>query len=314
MKRRALLQWLGAGSVGALAGCSETRYSQQATQRTDTETESSPTSTPAPTNTPTSTSTATPANTSTTRRSAESSPYYLSITYDSDRYLRVFTDIDESDKCELVSGDSAYKGRSLRVSIPQGEHYGADFGYYFGSAVGREPEELYARYYLRFGEEFEVNGPGGKIPGFGGTYDRAGFGGRRSDGTNGWSARMAFDEALRGGGSIQLSYYVYHADMSSKYGVTDRWNMGGSVGVLNPGRWYQIGCYCKLNTPGKDDGVLRGWVDGALAYDRTDWRWRTVDSLKIQQWWQNVYYGGSWHSPRNNEVFLDNLTLSATPL
>jgi hypothetical protein len=101
--------------------------------------------------------------------------------------------------------------------------------------------------------------------------------------------------------------------MLSKYGVSDRWNRG-TIGVLYPGNWYRIGCYCKLNTPGKEDGILRGWVNGTLAYDRTDWRWRTVDSLKIEWWWQNVYHGGGSTSSRNNELFLDNLTLSGNPL
>jgi hypothetical protein len=189
-----------------------------------------------------------------------------------------------------------------------------DFIYDFESAVGREPEELYAQYYVRFEDDFEVNGPGGKLPGFGGTYDRAGYGGRKSDGTNGWSARIAFDEAIGYSDSIQLSYYVYYADMIGKYGVNGVWDKGGGAGVLEPGRWYQIDCYCKLNTPGERDGVLRAWVDGVLAYDRIDWRFRTVDSLKIEAWWQNVYFGGGWTSPRDNRLLFDNLTISGEPL
>lgn len=44
----------------------------------------------------------------------------------------------------------------------------------------------------------------------------------------------------------------------------------------------------RLNTPGQPDGVLRGGVDGQVALEKTDVRFRTVDRLKIEAVWINV--------------------------
>lgn len=52
-----------------------------------------------------------------------------------------------------------------------------------------------------------------------------------------------------------------------------------------------------MNTPGKNDGVLRGWIDGTLAFEKTDVRMRDVPDLKIETIWMNVYYGGTEPAP-----------------
>lgn len=49
-----------------------------------------------------------------------------------------------------------------------------------------------------------------------GTYGRAGWGGRPSDGTNGWSARSSFSVMPPPGNplgnTVPMGHYVYHAD------------------------------------------------------------------------------------------------------
>jgi hypothetical protein len=74
------------------------------------------------------------------------------------------------------------------------------------------PDEIYFRYYVEFDPSWELASDGeiGKLPGFGGTYGIAGWGGRPADGTNGWSARMMnFDT----GSGNAAGFYTYHADM-----------------------------------------------------------------------------------------------------
>jgi hypothetical protein len=39
------------------------------------------------------------------------------------------------------------------------------------------------------------------------------------------------------------------------------WNRDGFAGLEN-NRWYCLEQHARLNTPGKNDGLLRGWVDG----------------------------------------------------
>ena len=63
-----------------------------------------------------------------------------------------------------------------------------------------------------------------------------------------------------------------------------------------------------MNTPGEKDGVLRAWVDGRLAFEKTDVRFRRSDQLKIEQVWMNVYHGGK--SPYDQHLFIDNVVIA----
>ena len=69
-----------------------------------------------------------------------------------------------------------------------------------------------------------------------------------------------------------------------------------------------------LNSPGKNDGVMRGWIDGQLAFERTDVRMRDVDSLKIEMLWVNIYLGGSWNAQSDHHLYIDNVVVSREPI
>ena len=164
----------------------------------------------------------------------------------------------------LVAGQAAFsgEGRSLKVTVPRGEHMGTSLTFDFADRLGAEPEEIYFRYYLKFDEDWREATSGGKLPGISATYGRAGWGGRPVDGTDGWSARGLY-ETRRGSDSTAIGFYCYHADMRGRYG--DNWRFEPR---LDHGRWYRVEQYCRLNTPGRDgtrgqnDGALRGWIDG----------------------------------------------------
>ena len=96
-----------------------------------------------------------------------------------------FVDSDKNRKFE-----SLHK-KAMRIKVPKGQHYGGSIQYKFKKQTGSEPEEIYFRYYLRFADDWDP-ARGGKLPGIGGTYRKAGWGGRKSDGSNGWSARGVF--------------------------------------------------------------------------------------------------------------------------
>ena len=135
-------------------------------------------------------------------------PADLGIESDPDAYL--FSDFESSDwtqdwtsgttghqeNLELVSTDpdrlfEPLAGSALRIRVAAGDHYGASFAFKFQDELGEEPTEIYFRYYLRFADDWEPTDTG-KLPGISGTYGVAGWGGRPSDGTNGWSARGTF--------------------------------------------------------------------------------------------------------------------------
>jgi hypothetical protein len=202
------------------------------------------------------------------------------------------------------------RGRALRVHVEQGGHYGLSLTFPFRKRIGYEPEEVYFRYYLRFADDWNPR-RGGKLPGFGGTYGRAGWGGRPVDGTDGWSSRGLF----RGqqDGRTPIGFYCYHMDMKGRYGSDWVWDRD-ERGLLENNRWYCIEQYVKLNTPGQPNGILRGWVDGGLAFEKTDVRFRSVDRLKIEAVWINVYLGGTWTAEQDHHLYLDEVVISKQPI
>lgn len=221
----------------------------------------------------------------------------------------------------VVADASAPMGDSiLRVQVPQGEHYGTSFGYKFSDMDMEEPDEAYFSYAVRFGPTWTTQGAGGgKLPGFGGTYDTAGWGGRASDGSNGWSARGLFwtpaSETSEAAGDTRVGFYTYHADMTSTWGDNLYWS-GEPLdnGTMERNRWYQVKMQFKNNTPADHDGVLRAWVDGKLVYEKTDIRFRDIDALHLEKIWFDIYYGGDWVAPQDMYVDFDAVTISLAPI
>jgi len=241
---------------------------------------------------------------------------YVVIDFEDTDYQTQFTHVDEwnNQNRQLVS-NTREGGTSLRIDMDEGEHWGTMLRYLFGDDGHDEPDELYARYHVYFPSDFEAIRGGGKLPGPAGRYGEHGTGGNPSDGTNGWTARGGFEPVDRNADPstvpIQLSYYVYHADMDGIYG--DRFYWDGSI---ERGRWYQIDQHLKLNTPGENDAVLEAWVDGEQVCEVTDLRFRNegYEDIKIESYWLTTFYGGDWTSPTDNSIFFDELTLSPSPI
>lgn len=210
-------------------------------------------------------------------------------------------------------GFDPWRGKALKVTVLAGKVQGLSTNYRFKDRLGHEPEEMYFRYYLRLDENWNPTKEGGKLPGFAGTYGKGGWGGRKADGRNGWTARGAFfkwrrtdspNERLRGIGTS-----IATPDIDDRYGDVIGWNLG-PTGMLEKGRWYCIEQYVKLNSPGVDDGVLRAWVDGRLAFERPGIRFRDVSSLKIESLWLNVYHGGTNPTPHDLSLYIDDLVIA----
>lgn len=231
--------------------------------------------------------------------------------FESDTWFRQWDAAKSPKRTQLVLSDPNRKfeplrGRALRVRVDRGGHYGLSLAFPFQKRLGYEPEEVYFRYYLRFADDWKPK-RGGKLPGFGGTYGRAGWGGRPVDGTDGWSARGLFSGQKDG--RTPIGFYCYHMQMKGRYGSNWRWDCDG-LGLLENNRWYCIEQYVKLNTPTLGDGELRGWVDGRLAFEKTDVRLRSVDTLRIECVWINVYLGGTWTAESDHHLYLDDVVIS----
>jgi hypothetical protein len=240
-------------------------------------------------------------------------------------------DFENSDWLEFLHKGSGYRsmrrvlenedegfvpisGFALEAKIPKGHNTGMSLSYFFKVQLGFEPEQAYFKYDLRLGEGWETV-QGGKLPGLAGTYGTAGWGGRRSDGTNGWSARGIYKNVVPSRnplkGQIPIGSYLYHADMPSYYGNSIIWNQNSeSLGLLQRSRWYSIEQRVKMNTLGKKDGILEAWIDGRKVYSNHAVNFRTVDSLKIERVWLNIYHGGTATVKKDIYAFIDNIIIS----
>jgi hypothetical protein len=238
--------------------------------------------------------------------------------FESDEWADEWTQAADLKVLTTVESDQQRKfeplqGKALRVKIAEGSTGAMSTSYKFRQETGAEPEEIYFRYYLRLADDWNQTLQGGKLPGISGTYGIAGWGGRKSDGTNGWSARGSFSLTIPAdnplGGTTPIGTYCYHADMQGQYGDIWVWQ-NEYLGFLENNRWYSIEQYLKLNTPGVKDGVLRAWVDGRPAFEKTDICFRHVDKLKIEQVWMNVYHGGKKPSPYDQHLYIDNVVIA----
>jgi len=204
-------------------------------------------------------------------------------------------------------------GSALRVTIPRGGSVGLDLRYPLREHHGSEPEELYVRYCLRLAASWTNASDGGKLPGLAGTYGKAGWGGRRWDGSVGWSMRGHFGlpapEGHAAAGRTMLGSYAYHS-RSGAYGEAIPWAGSGFAGLLEPDRWVCIEQHLRLNTPGRQDGLLEVWVDGRLALSQNALRIRDQPHIRIEQLWMNVFHGGTRTAPRDMHLYIDGVVLA----
>ena len=203
-------------------------------------------------------------------------------------------------------------GQALRTTLKKGANTALNLRYLFAKHGQAEPEEVYFRYYLRLGDDWNPNVEGGKMPGIAGTYGRAGWGSRAADGTNGWSVRGGFLKSYEtpdGARVTPLNGYAYEMDGKSGWGSIWPWGKG-SGGLLENARWYAVEQQVKLNTPGQADGEYRAWLDGRLVAERTGIRYRSVPDLRIESIWMNVYHGGATPSPRDMSLYIDNVVVA----
>ncbi|MEM7009975.1 MAG: polysaccharide lyase [Verrucomicrobiota bacterium] len=239
--------------------------------------------------------------------------------FESPNWKAEWTHAAPADKIDLVDSgvtDQRFQqlqGKALRARIAEGTTTGLNTLYKFKDKTGEEPEEIYFRYYLRLADDWRQTVQGGKLPGISGTYGRAGWGGRKVDGTDGWSARGLFKKTIPEGnplsGLTPIGFYCYHAEMEGNYGTNWVWQ-NDYRGYLETNRWYAIEQFCRMNTPGDNNGVLRAWVDGRLAFEKTDIRFRDTNELRIEQIWMNLYHGGTIPSPYDQHIFIDNVVVA----
>jgi len=203
----------------------------------------------------------------------------------------------------------------LKVTIPAGENTGSDVQYMLTNS-NPDLQEAYFRYNLAFDEHW-FSSIGGKLPGFASLYQntphQGGWGGRKSDGTNGWSTRGVFNYSVHEGNplykNVSIGNYLYHADMQKEYGDVYIYDDPANS-LIEQLKWYSVEQYVKVNTPGMNDGILRAWVNGILVFEKTDIRYTDNPDLRLERVWLNVYHGGVATAEKDMILYIDDVVIA----
>jgi len=162
---------------------------------------------------------------------------------------------------------------------------------------------VYVRWYRRYASGYDWTQH--KMPG---VYAKAssaynGTAGVRPTGCDKYSSKLFVDWNAR------PAFYSYHPDQSGIYGDHFAQNIGVPM-VLETERWYCFEMMLKSNTPGQHDGELKMWIDGELKGHVESLRFRTCDTLKINEFTHSAYVGGNWVSERDQKLWDDNLVIA----
>lgn len=193
----------------------------------------------------------------------------------------------------------------MKAGVPEGSHYGMELDYNFEGV-----EEVHMKWEQYIPPNWTTaKGTHMKFPGIG-NRDRHGWGGRRTDGTGGWSVRTAVRDRSAKNDALSVEFYVYHMDMED-WGTVYKWKADENGAVIHRGEWTEIGTYVRVNTPGKSDGIIRGWVNGELAFEKEDLRFRAkgYDQYDVQEIMWHIYHGGSPGSPVDQHVYFRKLEI-----
>lgn len=152
--------------------------------------------------------------------------------------------------------------------------------------------------YLEKGFDFAG---GGLLPGL--------YGGRPlslndvGDGKSAWAMRVIWSKDGKGGAFAQVPGAIA--------------STGRSLGVGNftfeASRWHRIEQEAVMNTPGKEDGILRVWIDGELVIDVPNLVWRTDPKLRFTGILADVAYGvsrGRSVAPKDARIALSPFMVS----
>jgi hypothetical protein len=165
------------------------------------------------------------------------------------------------------------------------------------SGITYGPVSITARdeYYLDYWQKYRtgwIEGEGGKLYGL--------AGGAASTGcdpivANGWSARYMWD-------SMRL--YLYDQNRVDVCGDS----YGFSPSVLPVNVWTRLTMRVKINTPNVTDGIIQIWVNGNLAYSRTNIRLRgnvSSSTARVDKIFMQPFRGGndaSWSVPADTTI------------
>lgn len=187
--------------------------------------------------------------------------------------------------------------KNLQIKFPKGEMGMDSSGVQWHGKFSQGYDELYLSYKIKFSAGFTNKDLQGKLPGFSGAASNTG--GNLPTGTDGWSTRYMFH-------GTQILFYLYYPEMYKDYGdatpVSGKTYYGSAVYfepgfTLQPNVWYTVTQRVVMNTIGKADGLVEGYINGKLCAVKTGMRFRDISSIKIDRINFGNFLGGSGKPP-----------------
>lgn len=224
---------------------------------------------------------------------------YSDADYRSDWNMSSGGTLSEIEVFDIISENDSYFKKFWRGYLEQGKYQPANQGWYWNSPFSKTHKELYFSYDIRFKPGFEWV-LGGKIPGIGGGKLVSGV---KPSITDGFSVRLMWKD------NGKLVFYVYHQDQQIIFGDSYYWKDFSFIS----GKWYNITFRVVLNTVNNDvglkDGIIEGFIDGKLMYQKSDLRFRNLASIELDKMIISAFFGGNdeaWASTRDEWIDTDN--------
>lgn len=145
---------------------------------------------------------------------------------------------------------------------------------------------------------------GGKLPGIvGGASGCSGCNSDVTSRTNCFSARFMWGKEGNGYPYLYLPLNVNHEPEFCSLANNCVAGCGlayNQQAYFTRNKWTKIREYVKLNTPGRNDGILRVWVNDVKKIDYAKMNYRTKSSIGVNGFVVHPFFGGSgdtWKTP-----------------
>lgn len=109
-----------------------------------------------------------------------------------------------------------------------------------------------------------------------------------------------------------IAQHVYHPEQTDFYGEIYPWHT-----LFRTNTWHHIEHRVVMNTPGQHNGILQTWLDGTLALNLQNLRYRDTEALGIDTFYFTTFFGddGPSTGPSKDEtITFDTLMIATSPI
>jgi polysaccharide lyase-like protein/Big-like domain-containing protein len=184
-------------------------------------------------------------------------------------WYRIFTSADKPINVASITGSPIGESRALQIDFPQGHQGGGGTELRYDIPAQSQGNEIYVGYYVQVNSQWQ--GHNSAINKMVYLHD-------------GGSAFSAMWYEMFGSGANPLDVYVVNQSGSGPAGFHENVNQI----TFGRGQWHKVEIYQKQGA--SNNGIVRVWVNGTLAIDRSDVDTRStpVDNVTISGIWGGV--------------------------